>query len=129
MLNKEKRLAIKIKELLNKRGFLVKIEESKKTKSVYLRLDNGACNGIRISNHKNSRTNCKYNILKDYNGKRYEVINGQVITYYNFHSIGRLIADIEIERSNRIIKHGYSNYKKLRDKDRYVSYFDYSTAA
>ena len=116
-ISKEIRLANKIKELLNKRGFFVEIRVSKKTKSVYLKIDNGACSGIRISNHKNHKTRYKYNMIKDYKGKRTEYINGQIIVYYDFCSIGRLIADIEAERSNRIIKFGYMSYKNTRDKE------------
>ena len=116
-LNKEKRIANKIKKLLNKRGFLVQMQISKNTKSVYLKIDNGACNGIRISDHKNNKTNYKFNMIKNYNGKRNEYHNGKIKSYYNFSAIGRLISDIELERSDRVIKYGYSNYKKIRNKE------------
>lgn len=121
-INKEIRLANKIKELLNKRGFIVNVHVSKNSKSVYLKIDNGACNGIRISDHKNLRTKYKYNMIKDYQGKRAEYINGKIITYYNFKSIGRLLADIEIERSNKIIREGYLTYKNIRDNNKTTYY-------
>lgn len=119
-ISKEKRIAKKVREMLNKRGFIVKMQLSKKSNSVYLTIDNGACGGIRISNHKNNITKYKFNMIKDYKGKRTEYSNGVFKKFYNFNSIGRLIADIEIERSNMIIKYGYANYKRTRDKENII---------
>lgn len=127
--SKEKKLANKIKGMLNKRGFIVKIEVSKKTRSVYLKIDNGACPSIRISDHKNNKTKAKFNMIKDYQGRRIEFSNCQIKMFYNFHMVGRLVADMEKERSNRILQYGYSNYKKTRDKSITENYFIYSKAA
>lgn len=113
---KEKRLADRIVNILNKRGFIVEIQHSKRSNSIYLILDNGACPGIRISDHRNDYNRYKFNVIRNYVGKRNEYINGQVKSYYDFKSIGRLIMEVETERSNRIVKFGYSNYRKIRDK-------------
>lgn len=113
---KEKRLADKIVNILNKRGFIVEVQYSKKSNSIYLILDNGACPGIRISDHRNDYNKYKFNVIRNYVGKRTEYIYGQIKSFYNFKSIGRLIMDVESERSTRIIKFGYSNYRKTRDK-------------
>lgn len=113
---KEKRLAERIVNILNKRGFIVEIQHSKRSNSIYLILDNGACPGIRISDHRNDYNKYKFNVIRNYVGKRSEYIYGQIKFFYNFKSIGRLIMDVECERSTRIIKYGYSNYKKIRDK-------------
>ena len=51
-INKEKRLAKKVTTLLNKRGFIVKQHSSRTSKSIYLKIDNGAIPVIRISDHK-----------------------------------------------------------------------------
>lgn len=118
-LGKEKRVANKIREMLYKRGFIVKTKISKKTKSVYLKIDNGACPTIRISDHKNNRTNSKFNVIKNYEGKRFELHNGKTRIFYNFNMLGRLIADVENERSNMILKHGYTRYKTIRDRKIY----------
>lgn len=119
-LNKEKRIASRIENALNKRGFIVDIRAAKNSKSLYLKLDNGACPGIRISDHKKSlknRTKYKFNVIKDYKGNKVEYYNGQFNKFYNYNSIGKLISDIEVERSNIIIKYGYSNYRNIRDKE------------
>lgn len=119
---KEKRIANKIRNILNKRGFIVEIQYSTKSKSIYLNIDHGACDGIRVSDHKNNKTKYKFNMIKNYRGKRSEITNGQIKKFYNFNSIGRLVTDIEIERSNKIIKFGYTNYKRIRDKENYLNY-------
>lgn len=123
---KEKIIAKQIKELLHKRGFIVETRSSKKTKSIYLKLDNGACPEIRISDHKNDKSKAKFNMIKNYIGKRNEYINGQSKKYYNYQMIARLVSDVELERSNRIIKFGYSNYKNIRDKNNYTIYYIYN---
>ena len=116
---KEKKLANKIKNMLNKRGFIVNIRASKKSKSINLKLDNGASSGIRISDHKKKNINSSdylFNIVKNYKGPRCEFANGKIIRYYDYNSIGRLIYDIESERGNKIINNGYESYKYKRDK-------------
>lgn len=120
--SKERKLAEKIKILLNKRGFIVDIRESRHSKSIYIKLDNGACSGIRISDHKKTfkdKTNFKFNVIKNYNGIRNEFDNGSILKFYNYNSIGRLICDIETERSSKIIKYGYEDYRIKRDKIKY----------
>ena len=127
ILSKERKMAKKIKLMLNKRGFIVDVKPAKGTKSVYLKLDNGACPGIRISNHKNKKTNYCFNMINNYNGARTEFSNGQLKHFYNFNSVGRLISEVERERSNKIIKYGYSNYIKKRNKETIV--YNYNKAA
>lgn len=113
-MNKEKRLAKKIKELLNKRGFIVKDHCSKSSKSIYIKIDNGAIPVIRISDHKRlNDDNCKYNVIRNYKGSKNEFINGKMKKYYNHSSIGRLITDIELERNAKILSMGYSKYKNI----------------
>ena len=118
--------------LLNKRGFIVEIRASKHSKSLYLKLDNGACPGIRISDHKKTfkdKTNFKFNVIKNYNGIRNEFNNGNILKFYNYNSIGRLICDIETERSSKIIKYGYEDYRIKWDKIKYSYMKNYTKVA
>lgn len=119
MINREKRVAKKITNLLNKRGFLVEQHNSKSSKSIYLRIDKGAIPSIRISDHKGyNNDNCKFNVIRNYKGAKKEVLDNRVIRYYNFNNIGRLISDVELERNSRIIIIGYSRYNEmLREKE------------
>ena len=48
------------------RGFIVDMQVSKKTNSIYLKIDNGACDGIRIRDHVNSQTKYKFNMIRNY---------------------------------------------------------------
>ncbi len=114
--SKEKRVANKIREMLYRRGFKVETKISKNTKSIYLKIDNGAIPTIRISDHEKIGNNgCKYNVIKNYTGVKSEFIKGRIRKYYQLKNIGRLIADIETERSNKIMKIGYYDYKTIRD--------------
>lgn len=128
-INKEKRIAKKIREKLQKKGFIIKTIYSKKTKSVYLKIDNGACPSIRISDHKNYKTKCKFNVIYNYNGKRTELYNGTIKIFYNFKSLSILIADLEIERSNKILRYGYTKYKEIRDKNSLSNNYAYGKVA
>ena len=118
-ISKEKKIAKKIREMLNERGFIVNMQISKKTKSVYLKVDNGACGKIRISDHRNNLTSCKFNVIKNYNGKKSEYTNRVFKKYYNYtsQSVNRLVSDIERERADFIMLYGYKNYKLIRDKN------------
>lgn len=129
MINKEKRIAKNITKILNKRGFLVKQHKSKTSKSIYLKIDNGAIPAIRISDHKKlNNDNCKYNVIKNYTGIRKELVKGKIKKYYNFNNLGRLITDIEIERNTKILTIGYSRYKRiLQGKEkRKINYNNFS---
>ena len=118
MMNKEKKIAKKLTNMLYKRGFLVKQHKSKTSKSIYLKIDNGAIPTIRISDHKRwNYGNCKYNVIRDYNGVRNEIVKGKIFKYYKFTNVGNLISDIEKERANTIVKHGYAWYRDIRDKN------------
>jgi len=69
-LNKENRIANKIKGLLNKKGFIVRTQYSKNTKSVYLTIDNGACGVIRIVTIKGLIQLLSIMLLKDIKGEK-----------------------------------------------------------
>lgn len=129
-INKEKKLARKIKQLLNKRGFLVKEHISRTSKSIYIKVDNGAIPVIRISDHKRiNNDNCKYNVIKNYKGLRYELINGKIKRYYNYNNIARLITDIELERNSKILSIGYSRYRNILEGKKVSNNTKYIKAA
>lgn len=126
LINKEKQIARKIVLMLNKRGFIVKKHYSKTSKSIYIKIDKGLIPAIRISDHKKyNNDNCKFNIVKNYYGLNTEIVKGKVKKYYRYNNIARLIADIELERSNKILSIGYSKYRNilLNNKNQYNGYF------
>ncbi|MCI9063459.1 MAG: hypothetical protein HFJ17_02500 [Clostridia bacterium] len=115
MAKREKIIANRVRKILNKKGFLVQVKQSKSSNSIYLRLDNGACEGVRISDHRNDKANYKFNIINGYAGRKSKVVKGKQKRYYNFNLTNKAIHDIEIERANRIINFGYESYKRARD--------------
>lgn len=121
LMNSEKKTAKKIINLLNKRGFMVKQHSSRTSRSVYIKIDNGLIPSIRISDHKRyNNDNCKFNIVKDYEGPRLELINGKVKKYYKYNHLARLVTDIEIERNNKILTIGYSRYRKMQTNNKKI---------
>lgn len=129
-INKEKRLAKKVTMLLNKRGFIVKQHSSRTSKSIYLKIDNGAIPAIRISDHKRlNADNCKYNIIKNYKGPKNEIIKGKIKKYYRYNNLGRLVTDIELERNSKIMSIGYSKYKNILEGKKTSNYSKYSKVA
>lgn len=121
LMNSEKKTAKKIINLLNKRGFMVKQHSSRTSRSVYIKIDNGLIPSIRISDHKRyNNDNCKFNIIKDYEGPRLELINGKVKKYYKYNHLARLVTDIEIERNNKILTIGYSRYRKMQTNNKKI---------
>lgn len=129
-INKEKRLAKKVTMLLNKRGFIVKQHRSRTSKSIYLKIDNGAIPAIRISDHKRlNADNCKYNIIKNYKGPKNEIIKGKIKKYYHYNNLGRPVTDIELERNSKIMSIGYSKYKNIHEGKKTSNYSKYSKVA
>ena len=129
-MNKEKKMAKRIVQFLNKRGFIAREHHSKTSKSIYIKIDNGAIPVIRVSDHKRvNGDNCKYNVIKDYKGPQYEVINGKIKKYYTFKNLARLVTDIELERHNKIMSLGYSKYKNILEGKKTSSYNKYLKAA
>lgn len=129
-INKEKRLAKKVTTLLNKRGFIVKQHSSRTSKSIYLKIDNGAIPVIRISDHKRlNDDNCKYNVVKDYKGPKNEIVKGRIKKYYPYNNLGRLITDIELERNSKIMSIGYSRYRNILEGKKACSCGKYQKAA
>lgn len=113
-MNKEKKMAKRIVQFLNKRGFIAKEHQSRTSKSIYIKIDNGAIPVIRISDHKRFNSdNCKYNVIRNYKGPNYEIVKGKMKNYYTFKNIAKLITDIELERHNKIMSLGYSRYRNI----------------
>lgn len=122
-MNKEKKMAKRIVKYLNKRGFIAREHHSRTSKSIYIKIDNGAIPVIRISDHKRvNDDNCKYNVIKNYKGPKYEMVKGKIKKYYTFKNLANLITDIELERHNKIMTLGYSNYRNILRISRYNKY-------
>ena len=129
-MNKEKKMAKRIVQYLNKRGFIAKEHHSRTSKSIYIKIDNGVIPVIRVSDHKRVNDgNCKYNVIKNYKGPKYEIVKGKMKKYYTFKNLANLITDIELERHNKIMTLGYSNYRNILEGKKTGRYNKYLKAA
>lgn len=118
--NKEVRKCIKrrvdiIIQLLIDNGFAIQRYDALSTNSVYLKVDYGVCNSIRISDHIGySHLSYKYEMLiGKMNGREYIKKNGYWCTRYGANDYRELIADIVKSREYKLDKYGYDGYEKL----------------
>ena len=106
-----------IKEL-KQRGFKINRYYAHGTKSIYLKLDYGACCGIRISDHKGKkRYRYRFNIIKNYKVPRKVLDRWYVRLYYDYNKIKEVISDIQNEKKAKINEYGLYNYQKIMKKN------------
>lgn len=108
-----------IKEL-KKEGIVIQRYNSKSTNSIYLKLDYGVLNSIRISDHKGKKhLNYKYNILTvcpypiaTKNNTNY----GEIVRYYfPLKEKNKLLNLILQERIQKKSMYGDKNYRNFMD--------------
>ena len=114
-------------ELVNK-GFIVHRYDSYSTCSIYLKLDYGACNSIRISDHNGyQHLSYKYNIISGYNnfsGKNWHKDKKGFWRYTCSTNIKELNKLLDIIYADRQYKRSFNNYEKLIEQ--YKSKIDYN---
>lgn len=103
------------------KGFAIQRYDAYKTCSVYLKLDYGVCNTIRISDHQGKQyLNYRYNLI----------IGGDTNTteetctryYFNENTVDgliNLINQILFDRTLKIQKYGEQNYIQYMDKNKF----------
>lgn len=111
-----KRLADEIAQALIAEGFTVHRYDAAKTDSVYLKLDYGACNSIRISDHAGyPHLKYRYNI-----GTWIEAHMETEDTYPRFYwpasQVEHLVEKCVSDRDARIGWSGQGGYQKIIDK-------------
>lgn len=106
-------MADKICELLIQEGFTVQRYEAYSTNSIYLKLDYGICNSIRISDHEGKKhLSYMYNLRCDINHD-YRTKIGYTRYYVSFKHYKRIV---EYAKENR--------YKKYRKAGSIAAYND-----
>lgn len=88
------------------------------TNSVYIKLDYGVANSIRVSDHKGiEKYKYKYNVRKDIETKYEEMEGTYLRKYYPFGDIGDLVIDVIIDREIKKITIGLEEYyKQIEEK-------------
>lgn len=109
--------ADRIVEVLKNKGFVIQRYDAYSTYSVYLKLDYGVCNTIRISDHEGKQyLKYRYNLIL---GGENNIIEDKYTRYYfNEHNITGLINQILFDRIMKFRKYGKSLYKHFMIKNR-----------
>ena len=121
MKNELENLADSIAKRLAGEGFIVHRYDAKTTDSIYLKLDYGVCNSIRISSHAGKKhLKYRYNI-GPYINAFYVVKDKYDRFYYPADGLEDMIAQIIEDRELKLSRYGYERYagymlKNKRDK-------------
>ncbi|OMF38805.1 hypothetical protein BK133_00965 [Paenibacillus sp. FSL H8-0548] len=114
-----KRYTKMIIDAAKKMGFTVQRYDAYSTNSVYLKLDYGVSNSIRISDHKGKKhLSYRFNLLTNLD-KGY-VSNGEHLrNYYSPADFEKLLHDIQVNRDNLISRYGEVGYKNFMNKNKF----------
>lgn len=100
-------------------GFTIQRYDSMSSRSIYLKLDYGVCNSIRISDHKGLRQyRYRYNLLSNRKGYRWHSNSGVDRLYYGFDSVHTMLQDIKDDRAVKTLMYGpdkYAHYMEMND--------------
>ena len=112
---------LKIAEILCKQlvevGFVVQRYDAYSTNSIYLKLDYGVCNSIRISDHPGKKhLKYRYNIGPFITEYKY-VRDKFPRFYYREDKIKNLVKKILEDRKEKLDKYGLCNYQKFMDQN------------
>lgn len=92
-------------------GFTIQRYDSMSSRSIYLKLDYGVCNSLRISDHKGLKQyRYRYNLLSDRKGYRKHSNSGVVRLYYGFDTVHTMLQDIKDDRAVKVLMYGRENY-------------------
>lgn len=110
-----------IQKQLIEKGFTIQRLDAITTKSIYLKLDYGLCNSIRISDHAGKKEySYRFNILRQMPIKTYQYFtNGEYPRgFYSFDMVDRMIDDIIERKQERITRYGKLFYNSLQEKEK-----------
>ena len=111
-----KDIADKLVSALGRKGFIIQRYDAFKTDSVYLKLDYGVCNSIRISDHPGKRNlQYRYNVII---GGELNITEDVYIRYfYNEDTLKELYYQILLDKKIKVDKYGQRKYQSLMVKN------------
>ena len=119
MKNELNNLADSIAKRLIADGFIVQRYNAYTTNSIYLKLDYGVCNSIRISDHQGKRyLKYRYNIgsfVKEYREEKDKYDR----YYYRIDKAENMIKKIIKDRDFKKSRYGESGYKAFMEKNKH----------
>lgn len=112
----------KIAEILCKQlvkaGFIVQRYDAYSTNSIYLKLDYGVCNSIRISDHPGKKyLKYRYNIGSFVTEYKY-IRDKFPRFYYREDKVSNLMKKILQDKQEKIERYGLSNYQKFMNENK-----------
>ena len=111
-----KERAEQIIQTLKGKGFVIQRYDSYSTNSIYLKLDYGVCNSIRISDHEGKKHLCyRYNMIM---GCEDNIVEEKYIRYYfNESNVVGLINQILFDKAVKLKKYGKQAYRNYMIKN------------
>ena len=112
-----KEIANLIIEELKKYDFVISTYYSYSTSSIYIKLDYGVANGIRIADHKGKKKyKYRYNVVNDLQKDYSEIDEGYERFYFRTTSIKDLVAKIVSDKQAKQYKYGLNNYNLYMER-------------
>lgn len=109
-------IAEEVIQTLKAKGFTIHRYDAYSSNSIYLKLDYGVCNSIRISDHKGKRyLKYRYNLIL--NGSVQLLQDKYPRYYYNQHSVQGMIKRIISDRDQKIEKYGQVAYNNFMQQN------------
>lgn len=106
---------------LKAQGIVIHRYNAYSTNSIYLKLDYGVCNSIRISDHSGKQhLSYRYNIGTDLT-RDTRVNNGYIQHYYAMYEVDLMIDKIIDDRRAKIDKYGAEKYKEYMETNKHAS--------
>lgn len=97
-------------------GYKVQRYNSDTTNSVYIKLDYGVCNSIRISDSTGKKQyKYRFNVDVAANGIREERVGSVTRIFYGIDSLDQLISDITDQKSSKLSRYGQMGYRRLME--------------
>lgn len=110
-MNQLKDLAKYVSDRLLDEGFIVQRYDAYSTDSIYLKLDYGTANSIRISSHPGKKhLRYRYNIILD--GQTEDVMDTYIRHYYKPEDVDSMLEAIIAKKKEDIQKYGITGYQK-----------------
>ena len=107
-------LATEVAQKLVEAGFVVHRYNAYSTQSVYLKLDYGVANSIRISDHEGKeKLSYRYNIMVGEKKYREDLKGKYPRYYYPAEKVDELLCRIEKERKMKVMSMSQERYKAL----------------
>lgn len=113
-------LAEQIITRLKAENFTIQRYNAYSTNSIYLKLDYGLCNSIRISDHKGKKNlDYRYNLLSHYKTISTQTSpRGHLRLYYPFSEVDTMLHRILKDREEKVAKYGELGYVTIMNSSK-----------